>query len=63
MKLAGFVENNTAFLQNVSIPVGSDGDLSLVHTEKFPEIMGFSLKHEIFAIFKIVDGNDLRDIK
>ncbi len=63
VELAGLMENNIPFLQHMHLLVGRDNGFSFVYTEKFPEIMGFAFKYKVFSIFKIVYGNNLRDVK
>ena len=63
VELAGLVENNAPFFQGVAMAACSDRHFPFIHAEEFPEVMGFSFKYEIFPIFKIMDCDNLRDIK
>ena len=43
--------------------VGHNRHFPFVHTQKFPEIMGFSFKFKVTGIFKIMNGDYLINSK
>ena len=56
MKFIWLVKNKITLFENCMILSTGHIDLSFIYTDKFPEIMRFSLKTEITHIFKIVDA-------
>ena len=63
MKFIRLVKNHFIGSQQQLFITGSDIDTSAVYTDQFPEIMGFSFKHIIFHIFKVMYGINLTDMK
>ena len=55
MKFIWLVKNKITLFENCMILSTGHINLSFIYTDKFPEIMRFSLKTEITHIFKIVN--------
>lgn len=58
-ELARFMENDLPFLQMLHHVPGAHIQLTLVHIQKFPEIVALPFKIVIAGIFKIMHGDDI----
>ena len=59
VELARFMENDLPFLQMLHHVPGTHIQLTLVHIQKFPEIVALPFKIVIAGIFKIMHGDDI----
>ena len=58
VEFAGLMEEDLAFLENGEGVSGGDAHLSLVHEDKFPEVMAFFREGEVAHIFKVMNAVD-----
>ena len=63
MEFIGLMEGDLPSRQSKRAFSCSNGDVSFVYTDKFPERMGFSRKIKAVHIFKIVKREKLVDYK
>ena len=62
MEFIWLVEDHVAPFKVIVLLACKDIYFPLIYAQKFPEIMGFPLKNEIAAVFKIVDCHDGSDV-
>lgn len=63
MEFIRLMKNQISPAQRAGFLSCRDQNLSLVHIKKFPEGMALSLKDIPGGVFKIMDGNHLRDFQ
>ena len=57
MEFIGLMEDNITCVKKILLFAGLNSDTTFIYIGKFPKIVCFSMKNEIFDIFKIMLTN------